>query len=152
MTTITARDGVLCSDSKVTADEGPGDPGWNVSHNDTKIWRLPDGSVLGAAHNSEDCELLYNWMRRKKRGPAPKFEHVEGLMIKPNGQMWTFEGALWVRVKGDYYAIGSGARFAMSAMDAGATAYRACLIGIKRDPFSGGKVQMLKPKRITCKS
>lgn len=45
------------------------------------------------------------------------------------------------------YAVGSGAPFAITAMDCGKTAAEAVAAAIKRDPNSGGAVQVFSTKR-----
>lgn len=45
-----------------------------------------------------------------------------------------------------YYSIGSGASYALGALDAGVDAKKAMKIAIGRDPFSGGKIRVTKLK------
>lgn len=136
MTTIAARDGEIAGDGRET------DADIVIRDTCCKIWRLPDGSLLGAAGSSEDCMRLY--LALKSKQPLPKLEECSAIMIKPNGSMVLFEGNIWQPIEQKYYAVGSGAGVAFGAMDAGATAKRAATIGSKRDPFSGGKVRSLR--------
>ncbi len=113
--------------------------------NDVKVWRLPDGRLFGAACSSEDIERLRLALVNKQ--PPPKLEEINGLLVDLKGHMWLYEGNIWQRIWGKYFAIGSGSVFALGAMDAGASAVEAVRIGKKRDPYSGGKITSLKLKR-----
>jgi hypothetical protein len=141
MTTICYRAGVLAGDGRETILE---DRESSYVDNDTsiKVFKLKDGRLFGASKTSEACLRLHEALI--KGHPAPKLEDINGLLIDRKGRIWFFEGFMWTRLKKRYYAIGSGARFALPAMDAGATAIEACKIGIKRDPYSGGKVTAVR--------
>ena len=136
MTTIAVRDGVMASDSLETEDETV------ITDKCKKIWRLPDGSLLGAAKCSEDCWRLYDALRKKQ--PIPKLDEVIAVRLYPSGKMELFEGNVWQPITTPYYAIGNGSKYAWAAMDAGADAIKACRIGIKRDVYSGGRLQVLR--------
>lgn len=139
MTTIAARGGVIACDGRETDD--------NIVVDDKceKIWRLPDGSLLGCAGDTEDGQRLYAALKCKTS--PPKLDNVAALLIRPSGRMELYEGNIWQRIKKPYYAVGSGAPFAFGAMDAGATAKQAAAIGANRDPNSGGQIQVLRLKR-----
>jgi len=144
MTTICYRDGVIAGDSRETIIE---DRESTYIDNDVsvKVFRLKDGRLFGASKASESCSRLHESLI-KGFGP-PKLEDINGLLIDLKGRIWFFEGVQWRQLNQKYYAIGSGARFAMPAMDAGASAVLACKIGIKRDPYSGGKVTALRLRK-----
>ena len=136
MTTIAFRDGILAADSRET-DE-------SITLNNTckKVFKLKDGSLFGGAGKAEDVSRLESAL--KKGFSLPTLDEVSGLLIDTKGRIWLYEGNIWQRVKSKYYAIGSGNAFALAAMDAGATAIEAVRIGIKRDPYSGGRVSSVK--------
>ena len=110
-----------------------------------KVHKLPDGSLFGGAHNSEDIERLFKALKLKQA--LPKLENIAGLRVDLKRRIWLYEGTIWQHIKG-FYAIGSGAPFALAAMDAGAGAFEAVRIGIKRDPYSGGKITQVRLNRF----
>jgi 20S proteasome alpha/beta subunit len=143
MTTIAYRDGVLAGDGRetfVSEGESP-----MVNRDDcVKIFRIPDGRLFGAAKTSEDIERLYRaLMQGRKLWPTPKCSDINAIIVDRDENIWSYEGRLWIKVVAPYYAVGSGAHFALPAMDAGATAAEAVAIGCKRDPFSGGLITTL---------
>jgi hypothetical protein len=110
-----------------------------------KVFRLEDGRLFGASKTTESCIRLYESLV-KGFGP-PKLEDINALLVDTRGRVFFFEGIIWQPIKVPYYAIGSGARFALPAMDANASAIQACKIGMKRDPYSGGKMVVVRLRK-----
>lgn len=143
MTTIVYRDGVLASESRLSQTNGEaGDDGYVVNDTCKKIYRLRDGRLFAAAHSAEDGDRLLIALQKKQIPPA--LDDVEGLLIALDGSMTLYQGHIWLPVRGPYYALGSGARFALAALKAGATAVKAAKIGAAMDPYSGGPIQVLR--------
>lgn len=142
MTTITYRAGVMCGDGRETVCGDDNESAYIVRDDCVKVWKLPDGSLLGASRASEDIERLRRSLFKGKK--TPKLGDINALLADPKGRIWIFEGSIWQEVDAEYYAVGSGAAFALSAMDAGADARLACMIGAKRDPFSGGVIHEIQ--------
>lgn len=143
MTTVAYRDGVLASDGRVTIKDVVD------SDNDRKIFRLSDGSVFGMAGEYIGGLKLLALMKQQAKKPAPKLpsptlKGTKALFITPENTLWYFEVDFWEKLKHPYYAIGSGGKFALAAMDAGADAKAAVRIGMKRDVYSGGKLRWLE--------
>lgn len=141
MTTIAARAGVMAADTLEIDNNEELDAAFKISARSKKIFRLPDGRLFGGAGSSEDILRLYDALRKKQ--PAPKLEHVSGLLMNLNGKLELYEGNIWQKVHEPYYAIGTGAGFAFAAMHAKADAVLAAKIGAMMDPFSGGRVLSL---------
>lgn len=141
MTTIAYRDGVLAGDGQETFC-ALHESAMTLRDDCVKVFKLPDGRLFAGAHASEDIERLHQALI-KNQAP-PKLEDVSGLMIDRRRRVWHYEGNIWQRIKMPFFAIGSGAGFAMAAMLAGATAVEAVKIGIRLDPYSGGKVTALR--------
>jgi 20S proteasome alpha/beta subunit len=139
MTTIAYRSGVLAGDTRVAIGE-------HVVDDMVKVHVLPDGSLFGGAGDVEDVKRLQHALETDTEEPT--LENVSAILIEPGGEIWGYEGSVWVRLRGQYFAIGSGAVVALAAMDAGADAIKAVKIGIKRNTGSGGRVKhvSLKPK------
>lgn len=140
MTTIVYRDGILAGDSRVTVED------MVSTDKATKVHRLRDGSLFGWAGGVEDAERLRLSLR--KRQDPPKLECISALLIAPDGTISLYEGNIWIEQKGErYYAVGTGAPYALGAMDAGASAVDAAKIAVKRDINSGGKVKTVSLRR-----
>lgn len=135
MTTVCARDGVLAGDGLECDEE------MVVDRKCQKVFRLPDGRLVGFSGHSEQAHVLLDAMKNKLA--IPRLEHCTGLMVDTKGAIWLYEGMVWRRCRVKFYAIGSGAYFAMAAMKAGADALKACRIGADMDPSSGGLVRWL---------
>lgn len=145
MTTIAYRDGVMSGDGRETS-EGPNESALVIRDNCKKVFKLADGRLFGASKGSEDIERLY---RALQNGDElfPVLADVNGLLIDTDGKMWLYEGTIWQPLEDvEYYAIGSGSIYAFAAMDMGASAEEAVLVGTKRDPYSGGKISSVKLK------
>lgn len=114
-----------------------------------KLFKLPDDSVIGlAGEHYNGLKLLQDVIKVIKTGekklPEGPYKGVEALLVTPQGQVLWYERSAWDEVKDEYTASGSGWKYAMAAMDADADAITAVKVGIKRDMFSGGKVQKVK--------
>jgi hypothetical protein len=145
MTTIAARAGVMAADSRETDQHEALEFSFVVSDKAHKLHRLPDGSIFGGADGSESIHRLLESL--KKKHACPKIENVSGLLVPPTGGLRLYEGNVWLKVKEPYYAIGTGASFAMAAMHAGADAITAVRIAARMDPFSGGRVRWMRARR-----
>lgn len=145
MTTIAYRAGIMAGDGRETIQNDEHSSWYTLQNACRKVIKLKDGSIFGGAHGSESIARLEDALRKGLH--PPKLEDIAGLLVDPKGRMWLYEGNVWQRVKGRYYAVGSGSIIAFAAMDAGATAIEAVTIAARRDPFSGGKVTAVRLKR-----
>ena len=141
MTTVAYRDGVLAGDTKVTEGETV------VDDKQRKVYKLRDGCLYGFAGNLEDGLRLLRALRKDLDAHPSGLVEFSALLVYPDGEVGLYEGNTWVKQKGAYFAIGSGAVCALSAMDAGAGAVEAVKIGIKRDLRSGGRVMSVRLKK-----
>jgi ATP-dependent protease HslVU (ClpYQ) peptidase subunit len=144
MTTIAYKDGIMAADGRETLD------GFILNDACKKIMRLGDGSLVGGHGETQGINQVMDALFAGK-DKLPKAEGADLLMVKPDGKMYLKEGGdrkfrpLESNLK--FYAIGSGARYAITAMKAGADAKRAVELAIEADVWSGGKIQVvpLKP-------
>lgn len=144
MTTIAYRDGVLASDSRATIKERVD------TDRCKKIFRLRNNSYISIAgdylNGMRLMERLKQLIKTRKKDqqlylPNERFKGVSAILVDEEAA-WIFDGCLWENLKVyPYYAIGTGGPYALAAMDAGATAEEAVRVGIKRDVYSGGRVQ-----------
>lgn len=139
MTTVVYRDGVLAADSLVTMGGA-----LKVHGEYRKIRRIGD-FLVGASGGVADCEKFIQWLTSNGDADPPKGEY-HALVVSPKGHVREIEGghALPRPRKAQFYAIGSGAPFALAAMYAGADAVTAVKIAAKIDTATGLPVRSLK--------
>ncbi len=145
MTTVAYRDGVLAGDGRETTQNDEDSSWYKLRDDCVKVHRLKDGRLFGAAHGSEDIERLHTALI--KNLPPPKLECVCGLLIDLRRRIWLYEGNIWQHIKLPYYAIGSGAIHAFTALDMGASARVSVRAAIKRDLWSGGKISCVRLRK-----
>lgn len=139
MTTVAFRDGVLATDSR-------------GNHSDAgivkakKLFRKTIGRrehIIGVAGDLFSAMVFIDWYGTKERPPealAHLFDEGEDF----EALIWTgkklFEAnrlCRLVEIEDKYYAIGSGAPYALAAMDCGKSAAEAIRIACRRDNNSG---------------
>lgn len=138
MTTIAYRDGVLAADTLVSTNSG-----WRDGSMSKVVRR---GRLLAAACGNTGCmQVFLDWVRAGCRAEPPRMdENTEGAIFMPDGLIIVFEQPGATPIRTPFYAMGSGARFAIGAMEAGAGAVEAVAIACRRDTASGGRVQKLQ--------
>ncbi len=144
MTTI-ATDGVsMSSDGRTTAGGGI------LSERSVKLFRLSDGSVIGAAGEAPESTLAIAAIEAGLQAGTPPVEH-DGkftlLRLMLDGQAWHYHNTNLhgVQVSAPA-AIGSGGEYASGAMMMGASSAEAIRIAKKLDAYTGGRVRTLFPK------
>lgn len=150
MTTIIATKTKILSDGKTTV-------GSRVDDYDFKKVRKIGDYLVGGAGRLTSILTFFSWFEQNLQCQAAQ-EAIPGLMIQsdpdkddedfvalvvhPDGKIFIHEGADPRRafpIDREYTAVGSGADFALAAMDAGATPEEAMEVAKRRDAFSGGE-------------
>lgn len=135
MTTIAVRNGVMAADSMVV----------DVKNKMTgkKLYRLPDGRIMGACGDCTCAELFYQFLLN---GRAIEFSEEErkafcALVLNTDGTVdsWDDERISW-RILDEFAAIGSGNEAACAAMHMGASAIKAVKIAKLVNADTGGRV------------
>lgn len=147
MTTIAYKDGVLAADSMMTGGSVP----FRFATVD-KITHCNDRAVIGAAAGHYRAYPTFlEWIEAGAEGNAPQVEEeAEGVLIRACAgkapEIWLWSGGqTLIRLPDDaFVALGSGERFALGAMFAGADAIDAVRCGISYDSASGGPIKHLK--------
>lgn len=153
MTIIAYRKGVMASDGQVTEGNSI------FTTNNQKIHRLKNGGLLGCAGDADANELITLVNRNigklitHKKLQSLEFVFV-AIMVDPSGDVFVLESDIdeptqkWrsamFQIKDPFVAVGSGAAWAIGAMDRGATAEQAVKTAIKFDTNCGGAVQVYK--------
>lgn len=129
MTTIAYKDGVLAADTRVTQDD-------TILPNASKIARdYPYSTAFcGALKVRQD----FSQHRDFSKLPDDGWESING-----NGILRDSDGATLTIPKGDFWAIGSGAHFALGAMAAGATPEEAVKIAARYDTGTNDIVEVV---------
>ena len=137
MTTI-AYDGVsLCSDSLMTCS------GVRVGTMD-KIFRLPDGGLLGVAGHASAMAVISRWLESGCPDKPEDDIDFTALWIKKDGTVWCIESDFNPYPMSGPCTIGSGGDIALAALTLGKTAREAVELGIQLDCISGGEIQELR--------
>lgn len=142
MTTITWDGTTLAADRRAS----------HVGGSDfvTKIRRLSDGRLVGAAGISACCELWMHWREHGGEMPAllkPKDSGTDttadGIEIHPGGKVFIYGKYGPVPIESPFTAVGSGKPFALGAMAMGANAILAVEVAARFDRSTGGGVDYL---------
>lgn len=137
MTTIVATVEIMASDRRVT-----GGPMFKT----TKIQRIK-GSIYGGAGNLEQILKMFEWFKNPDMKPDWKFQpDFEILELSPDGLFVWGSEMIAVPVGMPYYAIGSGAHYALGALECGAPPEEAIRVAHKFDPYTGRELQVHKLK------
>lgn len=161
LSVIVYRDGILCSDSRMSED----DVIWGVT---PKIMRLSSGCLLGFSGDADARAMvkLLDKVTTPKKIPLSmklkSFDKIDSevLLIFPDGDGWFIVAgkngeAIPALTMGGFTATGSGAHFALGALEQGATAIQAARIACKRVSSCGLPLWYLKlnndepPKQVS---
>ena len=135
MSTIAVKEGVIAYDSRVTSNGVIMDDDFNkmVIVDNVKFF------TTGSTPDIHKFTQVYLGKETCKSNDVSAFviEKDKFYMagVKDDGSIWKAP-----LKKGGVYSLGSGADFALAAMDMGASAAEAVLAAIKRDIYSGGNV------------
>lgn len=139
MTTVAYKNGWMVSDGRECFKD-------RIDFERTKkIWRLADGSLFGGAGNSTGIlqlrDALINMKKLKGKHILPNLtiKGTQGILAEKKKAFYYERGA-WQEINYPY-SIGTGSDYALAAMDAGCTAEEAVRIAMKRDLYSGGRLQ-----------
>lgn len=143
MTTIAANHNEMAADTRVTWE----DPA-NSRLNSTTIVKIEyiNDYIVGTSGDCAAGVRFIEWL--KHGGRKPKLcRDFRALKLSSEG-LFVIDGddTTWVRIDPQFYAIGSGAHYAIGAMEMGATPEQAVAISEKHDHYTGGPITVLKLK------
>ena len=96
--------------------------------------------AVAIAGSIPDMMSFISWLN--KGGDNPPEYNGGAFAVDKKGKLFGFYNGSGIPIKEDSPAVmGSGGGVALGAMDAGATAIEAIKIAIKRDCYTGGRVQ-----------
>lgn len=141
MTTIAYRGGYLVSDSRAYSGERM------PIGLKSKLFDLDDGGVIGISTTSPGAsERLVKWINAgsdEEKFPLKDIGFT-ALRISKSGEVFFYHDGQFPSgpLRGDFFAVGSGAEYALGAMEQGASAIDAVHIAIKLDVWSGGDIMV----------
>ena len=143
MTTIAYRNGIMASDSMASEED------YLQKVDCQKIWKIKD-TLIGTAKGSYAGLVFIEWFKGKvpkdKMDWLDQGDDFETLVVDTKGTILTYNRYLVPDRHGqkEFWAIGSGAKCAMVAMECGKTAEQAVRLAIKYDLYSGGRIQTMR--------
>lgn len=123
----------IAADSMCSGDDG---------HYLVEKLRCGKNSAYGACGDWDKILKFYNALESK--GELDSDCDIEVLEIRNDG-LWVYEGTIIpARIKNRFYAIGTGAGYAIAAMHLGKSPKEAVAIAALFDPGTGGPIDVLK--------
>lgn len=140
MTTIVFKKGVMAGDSQIT------DGNHNFSQVQ-KVFKL-DGYLLGVAGTFSECQGYKSWIETSMDMKVfPEETEVDGcaLLYDTNKELlYLLEKNEKIILGDEFVAIGSGAQFAIGALEQGASAKKAVQVASKYDVYTGGDIKVVR--------
>lgn len=136
MTTIATDGNTMAADGRVTE-------GSEICRDDyRKVRRLKDGRIVGFSGNSYHDDAFATWLENGSKGDVPKGMDAEFccLVLTPGGDIFTYDQHGRCFCEKPPYAIGSGRKYARSAMELGKTPIEAVSFACRFDIYSGGEI------------
>lgn len=135
MTTIAFKDGVMAGD---TQENWGGTP-----IPAKKVYKL-GGALFGTSGSAEFAYVFYDWLKSGLPRREPYGEENVCALVYANGLFYFLERFIPIPVNKPFWAIGSGAEYALAAMELGKSAEDAVRTAIELDINSGGEVYSVK--------
>lgn len=150
MTTIAVRNGIMAADSRTTVStEGGGDRFFKCEKLYRKTGADNKDVIIGLAGESAPGLVFLDWYGTGNEPPARLLDGEGDFTALVLTRKGLFEYDKWCRgeqIKMRFYAVGSGAKAALGAMQMGANALTAVKVACKIDPCSAGPVLTMRLK------
>lgn len=111
-----------------------------------KIRRLKDGGWFAGCGECESIEKAFKWWEEGRPDPAPALENISVFVVYPD-RAYLIEAphtVINIRRTKKPIGIGTGAQYALGALDAGVDVATAIRIAVRRDKDSGGRPQVVR--------
>lgn len=117
-----------------------------------KIFRLPDGGVVGFCGITSRGYAAARWMVEGEQGDPPKIKGAYLLILRPDRSLWMVDGEFPAYPLLDKAAaIGAGAQAAMCALSVGKTAPEAVKEASRVDAYTSDPIQYLGLEPVSAK-
>jgi ATP-dependent protease HslVU (ClpYQ) peptidase subunit len=101
--------------------------------------------LMGFTGSAADMIPVISYFLRPDLYDKPPKSRVTGLVLTASGNIFVFDDyTKWLGVDQDYYAMGSGAPFALGALQSGASPKEAVKVAMKHDIYTGMGVKGYK--------
>ena len=143
MTTIAYRDGIICGDRTLNSRSG-------FSGAVRKITMHEETGLLAGYAGAAWAGTLFLDAVEHSKDPISDLwlpQDSIGMLVTPKGVITLVQEDVFMVLEDTYYAIGSGAGYAMAAMKAGAGAIDAVMIAASIDPYTKGPFDSLTNHR-----
>ncbi|WBF79547.1 hypothetical protein BNCALIDO_00158 [Aeromonas phage vB_AdhM_TS9] len=154
MTTISYKDGIMCSDGRMSLGD-------MIIKDDTQKVFWVNNHLVGVCGRARAINTFVTWLQKmtdyhivnQEVGELvdlvpPALEDDEGysaLVVTPSRQVLMYEGNTPIDMGSDVpMSVGSGSCFALAAMKAGATAEEAVKVACELDVYSGGEITIVQ--------
>lgn len=133
----------IATDGRTMAADGLTNAGGMItSESAQKMWALQDGRIVGCSGPTSDWPMFLEWLQRG--GDSPKLdEGFAAIVIQAGALIRVYYNDCTFAEFAGHYAIGTGDRFAITAMDLGRDPSAAIEVAAKRDIYTGGKITAL---------
>jgi ATP-dependent protease HslVU (ClpYQ) peptidase subunit len=139
MTTLAVRDGKIAADSRETIEGEGGD----YCRKCDKLFEFPGPPTLivGLAGESGPGLAFLEWLRGGTDELRDQLRSADvdftAVVLYANGKVFEYDKwCIPVEITAPFYACGTGAKVALGAMKAGATAAEAVIIAAEIDPYT----------------
>jgi len=129
MTTVVTDGKSMMSDSQIT-------DGSTITKYYGKVRKIGH-NLVGVAGDLESCEMFFRWYANPTSKPPQLRGQFEALVVDKHGIYSYGKRFVPMKLEETFYAIGSGYKIALGALEAGANLERALEIAAKRDSFTG---------------
>lgn len=139
MTTIAFDGKTLAGDRLRTHDDKPMPA--------TKVFRInakQEVVLVGCSGDSWDCASFVQWLTGSSLSARPSPRVFSAILVRKSGAVLIDDRLLEHALTLPYYAIGSGADFAIGAMASGKSAKQAVEIAARFDPKTGLGVDVVR--------
>ena len=151
MTTVAYRDGIIAADSQITYDKSVrGKSAPKIVQLNKDLVFVGAGDTRAIAHATKFFTPL-NW--EEKLEEAPKFKQAFEAIIWYKGKIYTCIGSCYPElVCDDFYAIGSGYKFALAALHLGLSAEDAVKFASTLDIYTNNEIQLFNVAQLQEKA
>lgn len=113
----------------------------------SKVRRVGKG-IVGAAGDWDDILKFWEHIEGKpaKESGLNDDSEVEGIELHPDGIYLYAGSGKRYKIKDEFFAIGSGAPYAIGAMAMGASPQEAVALASRFDPATGGEIEAIPLK------
>jgi len=136
---VSIKHGVLASDTRCSAD--------GVMFGVSKFRRVGKG-IVGAAGDWDDILKFWEYIEGKsiKECGLNDDSELEAIELHATGVFLYAASGKRYRIKDEFFAIGSGAPYAIGAMAMGASPEEAVALASRFDPATGGEIEVIPLK------